>query len=183
MGTLTGCCFLSSDRLSDETSLGVLAKELMPHSINVRQCTHADAEAVTSLLPQLWPDQSLDRQLLKDTFHKAIDSPQQRYLCAIVESQIVGFCSLSIKHSLWCQSLLAHIDEIIVDSNFRGRGIGTRLLEEAEKIAVNLRSERVELDSAFHRRDAHRFYEKMGFENRAYLFSKKLADIDSFGRG
>jgi glucosamine-phosphate N-acetyltransferase len=35
-------------------------------------------------------------------------------------------------------------------------------------------SRRVELDSAFHRKQAHRFYEQLGFENRAYLFSKAL---------
>jgi hypothetical protein len=32
----------------------------------------------------------------------------------------------------------------------------------------------VELDSAFHRSQAHKFYQQEGFENRAYLFSKPL---------
>jgi GNAT superfamily N-acetyltransferase len=32
----------------------------------------------------------------------------------------------------------------------------------------------IELDSAFHREEAHRFYEHLGFEKRAYLFTKTL---------
>ena len=32
----------------------------------------------------------------------------------------------------------------------------------------------VELDSAFNRTEAHAFYERRGFENRAFLFSKLL---------
>jgi hypothetical protein len=33
---------------------------------------------------------------------------------------------------------------------------------------------RVELESAFHRKKAHAFYERQGFENRGYLFSKPI---------
>lgn len=80
-------------------------------TISIREC-----EAVIDLLPQLWPDQTLDRRMLAETFQAAMNSPRQKYVCATLESK----------------------------------------------------------DSAFHRRDAHRFYEQMGFERRAYLFSKEL---------
>jgi hypothetical protein len=33
---------------------------------------------------------------------------------------------------------------------------------------------RLELDSAFHRTNAHAFYDKLGFEKRAYLFTKEI---------
>jgi len=32
----------------------------------------------------------------------------------------------------------------------------------------------VELDSAFHRIESHRFYENLGFQKRAFTFSKEL---------
>ena len=69
---------------------------------------------------------------------------------------------------------LGHIDELIVDKKFRGQGIGQSLLEKMTEIARENDCKRIELDSAFNRREAHVFYEKSGFENRAYLFSKKL---------
>ena len=33
---------------------------------------------------------------------------------------------------------------------------------------------KIELDSGFPREEAHKFYERIGFEKRAYLFSKDL---------
>ena len=44
----------------------------------------------------------------------------------------------------------------------------------AIKLAIESGCASIELDSAFHREDAHRFYESQGFENRAFLFSKSL---------
>jgi len=87
---------------------------------------------------------------------------------------VVGFCSLSIKNSLWQQGFIAHIDEIIIDQTQRGRGIGTQLITKAIKIASKAGCSRVELDSTFHRKQAHIFYDRLRFENRAYLFSRIL---------
>ncbi len=42
------------------------------------------------------------------------------------------------------------------------------------QIAGDSKCKRIELDSAFHRKGAHRFYESLGYGNRAYLFSKQL---------
>jgi GNAT superfamily N-acetyltransferase len=57
----------------------------------------------------------------------------------------------------------------------RGCGLGTQLLVEIVRCAKLRGCKRVELDSAFHREEAHQFYLRNGFENRAYLFSKSLA--------
>ena len=47
-------------------------------------------------------------------------------------------------------------------------------LQVAIDSAKNKGCVRVELDSAFQREEAHDFYNKLGFKNRAYLFSKEL---------
>jgi glucosamine-phosphate N-acetyltransferase len=140
--------------------------------IKIRKAILNDFEQIYQLLPQLWPHTRLNRNRLRITFSRALNSGQQYYLCAFEKKVIVGFCSLSTRNSLWQQGLLAHIDELIVDQSYRGRGIGTRLMTEAIKLAVKKRCSRIELDSAFHRKHAHGFYNKMGFESRAYLFSK-----------
>jgi GNAT superfamily N-acetyltransferase len=87
---------------------------------------------------------------------------------------IIGFVTLAIKNSLWQEGNLGWIDELVVDKNHQGKGIGTRLVRAITKVAVNKHCKRIELDSAFHRKQAHRFYEKNGFERRAFLFSKIL---------
>ena len=145
-------------------------------TISIRECVISDAEAVIDLLPQLWPDQTLDRRMLAETFQAAMNSPRQKYLCATLESKIVGFCSVSIKYSLWRQRPLAHVDELVVDSCFRSHGIGTELLERASELAVSMECDRIELDSALHRRDAHRFYEQMGFEREPICFRRDFSE-------
>jgi len=63
---------------------------------------------------------------------------------------------------------------MVVDESCRGTGIGSSLLEKASDIARLSGCKKIELDSGFPREKAHKFYEKLGFEKRAYLFSKDL---------
>jgi ribosomal protein S18 acetylase RimI-like enzyme len=126
------------------------------------------------LLRQLWPDQQLDVAALEKLFGRALNSDSQVYLCAINGTKVVGFASLTIKNNLWRAANLRHIDELIVDEKHRGSGLGTQLLQEIIEHARRRGCVRVELDSSFHRKMAHAFYERNGFENRAYLFSKRL---------
>ena len=69
---------------------------------------------------------------------------------------------------------MGHIDELVVHGEHRGRGIGTQLVERIICLAKERGCRRVELDTAFHRKDAHDFYERAGFEKRGYIFSKLL---------
>ncbi|NYT14192.1 MAG: GNAT family N-acetyltransferase, partial [Candidatus Methanofastidiosa archaeon] len=86
----------------------------------------------------------------------------------------VGFISLSIKNSMWQEGNIGHVDELIVDKDFRKMGVGLLLLKSITIIAKDNDCKLLELDSAFHRKEAHIFYEKHGFGNRAFLFSKSL---------
>lgn len=69
---------------------------------------------------------------------------------------------------------LAYVDELVVDEGWRGRGIGTELLSRATDIAGKPGCGHIALDSASQRKDAHRFYEKLGFRQDALLFGKDL---------
>jgi len=48
------------------------------------------------------------------------------------------------------------------------------LIKESIKDSKDKGLKRLELDSAFHREQAHEFYLKLGFEKRAFLFSYPL---------
>jgi len=141
---------------------------------DVRRCRAKDFADVLALLLQLWPGEPLDGDALAATYSRGLASDEQVYLCATDGERVIGFGSLSLKSSLWQQGYLGHVDELVVDGGHRGRGVGTRLLEELIAQARRQGCRRVELDSAFHREAAHRLYERLGFENRAYLFSKRL---------
>ncbi len=142
--------------------------------ITIRKCSIGDFDEVCRLLQQLWPEKELDTASLRKTFRKALDTSYQYYFCALKDKAIVGFCSLSVRNSLWQAGPLAHIDEMIVDAGCRSEGIGTRLLREAQAIAERAGCACLELDTAFHREDAHRFYEKNGLQRRGLAFSKRI---------
>ena len=142
----------------------------------IRNATKSDFIGVYNLLKQLWSDLDLDsnNQALNEIYLKAVDSGVQRLIVGEIENKIVGFCSLTIKNNLWQVGNLGHVDELVVDKNFRGNGYGIALIDSITQIAKDLKCKRIELDSAFHRKEAHRFYESLEYENRAYLFSKQV---------
>lgn len=133
-----------------------------------------DFHFVFNLLGQLWPDLDLDYQALNEIYLKAIDSDVQRLIVGVDKGKLVGFCSLTIKNNLWQAGNLGHVDELVIDKSCRGKGYGKKLIDSITQIAKDLKCKRIELDSAFHRKEAHRFYESIGYENRAYLFSQRL---------
>ena len=87
----------------------------------------------------------------------------------------VGLNQTWIMNNFWQEVQIAYVYAMIVDEAYRGQGIGSRLLEEAFRYAKKFGCKKIELDSSFQREKAHKFYtEKLGFEKRAFLFSKDL---------
>ena len=72
----------------------------------------------------------------------------------------MGLCSIYIRNNLKAEGNLANIDEFVVDEIMRGQQIGNLLLEDAEATARKNGCKSLELESSFHREDAHRFYIK-----------------------
>lgn len=58
----------------------------------------------------------------------------------------------------------AVIENLIVDPSWRGRGVGAELLSEAENIARSRRCSKLMLLSSMGRQDAHRLFERAGFQ-------------------
>ena len=145
-------------------------------SHSIRPVEPDDFNSVFGLLEQLWPDKVLDYKAMKEMFTKNLHQPYQHYVCAVEDSQIIGFCSITIKNNLWQQALLGNVDELVVDERYRGRGVGKSLLDYITGYAIRKGCKRIELDSGFHREEAHQFYENLGFKKRAFMFTKSLID-------
>ena len=58
----------------------------------------------------------------------------------------------------------------------RSLKIGKQLIEKIEEIARNKKLEQIELSTSTYRKDAHRFYERQGYEKLHYNFTKELDD-------
>lgn len=142
--------------------------------IRIRDAEPADLERIAELFRQLWPDKEPDFAGLSSVFRHMRSSDAYRVLCAEEAGKVTGFCSAAVLQNFWQDGPVLYITTMIVDQQRRRRGIGTAFLEELERMATERTCRRIELESAFHRADAHGFYEKRGFEKRAFFFSKQV---------
>src|SRR5688500_3205490 len=140
----------------------------------IRDVSTRDFDQIFGLLKQLWADKELDYEGMKKMFDHNLRAEDHFYIVACYGPQIVGFCSLTVKHNLWMQDFLGNVDEMIVEESYRGQAIGKRLMQRITEIALQQKCKRLELESSFHREQAHEFYKELGFEKRAFLFSKPL---------
>ena len=143
-------------------------------TLAIRKCGKEDIHQVVELFKQLWPGKNLNRDRLSSVFENMAASDNYEVLCAEKNGSVVGFASTAILHNFWQEGLILYITTMIVDNKNRRTGIGKALIARIEEIAIRKGCSKIELESAFHRAEAHAFYEKMGFEKRAYFFSKSV---------
>jgi N-acetylglutamate synthase-like GNAT family acetyltransferase len=141
--------------------------------MKIRHCKPTDFQALVPLLRQLWPEKKLSRDSLGKMFEKGRRSRTKRFLCAVEDGQVVGFCSMTLTNH-WLEGTIANLDELVVDSHYRGRGLGRGLLDVMIGEARKGGAKSVELHTGFHRKEAHLFYERCSFKKSAFLFSKTL---------
>jgi ribosomal protein S18 acetylase RimI-like enzyme len=146
-------------------------------TLQIRSCQLDDFSSVFDLFKQLWPSLELDYAALHAVYERALSSATQQLIVGVQEDRIVGFCSLTLKNNFWKAGRIGNVDELVVDENYRGQGIGKKLMSKIEEIATGNQCSQIELDSSFHRKEAHRFYERIGYKSRAYLFTKPLAKM------
>jgi GNAT superfamily N-acetyltransferase len=91
-------------------------------------------------------------------------TPGCELLVAEVQGEVVGVCQLIVfRHFQSMGGLCAEIESMHVHPEWRGRGIGGLLLENAVSRATGHGCYRVQLTSNKKRVAAHRFYERRGF--------------------
>ena len=131
-------------------------------------------DAFARLLPQL---SSSATALTRETLTEIFAAPHNTVLLARDPSaggQIVGTLTLVIFRIP--TGMRAWIEDVVVDSSARGRGVGEALTLAAVKLAKERGARTVDLTSRRSRQAAHRLYEKAGFHVRdtsVYRFGPK----------
>lgn len=91
--------------------------------------------------------------------------PHQHLVVAVREDRVVGTLQLTIIPGLSRRgSTRSIIDGVRIPADERGSGLGTQLIEWAIDESRRQDCQLVQLTSDATRTDAHRFYERLGFE-------------------
>ena len=129
--------------------------------IEITQYSEEVFEAVNELLPQL---SSSALPLTAAELTEIIQSKSSHLLMAEKNGQYYG--SLTLATFKIPTGVRAWIEDVVVNENARGKGVGKMLLERAVSLAKELGAKTVDLTSRPSRKAANALYIKMGFELR-----------------
>ena len=95
-------------------------------------------------------------------------------LVAELDGAVVGCLTTSVMRVLHRPAPVGRISMMVVDEALRSRGIGARLVQAAEQALAAQGCYMVEVTSHARRVDAHRFYERLGYERTSVRLAKEL---------
>lgn len=141
--------------------------------MEIRKAKIEDNDRVFELLNELY-ENKMNYNVFSEIYKEKINDKGSYYICAVEDEKIVGILISEISVKLHRAKKQSFIENLIIDKNYRSRGIGKLLLQDAIEYARNQDCEVIELTSRILNENAHRFYENNNFEKHAYKFKKYL---------
>ena len=139
----------------------------------LRPAAEADAAALATLVTQLGYPSDAAQVLAR--LRRVADNPDIRAFVAVQQGRVVGMSGLMVFPAFHRDGLHGYITALVVDEAVRGGGIGEALLAAAEAWFAERGVTKVTLTSALRREEAHRFYERRGYEFNGRRYVKSLA--------
>lgn len=140
----------------------------------IRNAQITDSVEIARLSSQLGYE-ALVTEVLKRLEKLLANDDNAVYVMEENNGQITGWVHVHGRHLIEAQSF-AEIGGLVVDENHRRKGIGEQLMRKCEEWARITGYQEVRLRSGGHRKDAHEFYKRIGYNNVKWqeVFSLKL---------
>jgi len=136
----------------------------------IRPATPDDLPALTNLTAELgYPD---TEEEIRKRFDRVSKQPDHKIVVAERDGKAVGLMSFHSLDLLYGAERLGRITALVVTESERGNGIGRMLVAKAEQFARDEGCKRIELTSGNRRVEAHKFYERLGYEASHKRFTK-----------
>ena len=125
-------------------------------------------------LAQTWPVMAQLRPHLSETDYLAMVGRMRvtdgfKVFAAMRDGVVVGVAGVRPMELLYCGRIL-QIDDLVVSDAERSTGVGKALVDHVKAVARAESRIEVHLDSGLARTEAHRFYDREGFERLGYHF-------------
>jgi len=155
--------------------------------IKVRQATKEDKEIVLNILDDF---RTVCRSIINPEgkeicteakrfgspiFSEVIDTPKNgAVFLAFDDLKCIGAISIYRVPQIRRGVFRAEIEEMYAEPAYHGKGVGTMLMQRAEKWAKDNNISTIQLISNFALKRAHSFYKKMGFIETSKSFEKTV---------
>ncbi|MEJ2344189.1 MAG: GNAT family N-acetyltransferase [Gammaproteobacteria bacterium] len=139
----------------------------------IRDAVAADLPAVLNLLEQLefGEHRQLSLAEAREIFSRTTADPHHHLYVAIAEGHIVGtFAFIVIDSIAHAGAPHAIVEDVVVDPNYRGHGIGKQMMQFAMDRCREAGCYKMALSSHLQREQAHAFYESLGFRKHGFSF-------------
>lgn len=144
------------------------------YEIALRGARPGDAPSLSLLLAQLgYPagaEEIPERLIALGEFPRALA------LVAVDGENVVGLMTAHIIPAIHASEPVALLTTLVVADSHRGRGIGSRLVSEAERWGAGHGALRLSVTSGGQRVDSHRFYEQRNYQRSGFRFTKALGE-------
>ncbi len=142
--------------------------------IMIRNYSLDDAPQLVKLYSDLgYPS---DEKSIKNRLEKLLEHPDYYMLVLLQENKVVGFCGFCKMYMFESDQSYIRILAFVIDSDYRGKKYGSKLLQAIEEIAIEMNVPIVTFNSGnrSERDIAHHFYKNNGYLVKSSGFIKKL---------
>jgi GNAT superfamily N-acetyltransferase len=148
----------------------------------IREATEIDLPAILVLYAQLGQDDGsvLTLEEACRILDRMNSYPDYHLYVALVAGRIVGTFSMLIMDNMAHKGARSAIlEDVVVEERLRGKGVGKRMTLFAYGLCNEKGCYKMALTSNKNRKEAHRFYESLGFEQHGYSFSISSSEMIS----
>ena len=141
------------------------------NGLTVRDARLDDVPALASLLTELgYP---ADEHVIADRLDAMRDAGEV-VLVATRDGDTLGVLTLHVTPVLHRPTPVGRLTALVVAGRARGGGVGRALVSAGERLLASRGCALVEVTSNQRRKDAHAFYERLGYEMTSLRFKKDL---------
>jgi GNAT superfamily N-acetyltransferase len=156
--------------------LSNVKSDIFPN-LTIRTAEKPDLPAICRLYAQ--PDFDNGKLLPLDKAEKLFDQiqsyPNYHIYVALNGTDIVGTFELLIMHNLGHQGASSGIvEDVVVDAAWQGKGVGKAMMRFAIECCRKAGCYKIALSANLKRKDAHRFYELLGFKKHGFSYVVEL---------
>ena len=138
--------------------------------ISVRRATPDDAERIAELFTdEGYPAGPSDIAERLTRFSSEFSTVH----VAEAEGEVIGFVAVHIMPRFEHSDRICRVLALVVDAGVRERGLGHRLMSEAETVARETGCAFVEITAGHHRPEALQLYESLGYDASVAAYLRK----------